>query len=341
MKSAFTRLLRTILVGALLSSAGCATAPRPPLVTDTPQAFPTEPAPNEVYRITTSDELRVTVYRQGDFSTLFDLSQVSVLPDGTISVPLIGDVTAAGLTPDQLRDTIASRLDKVLIGDGPYRIQPSDQLRITVYRQSDMSALFDVNPVVLPDGKILAPVVGEITASGLTPEQLRDEISGRLGDVLVKPVVNVAVNPNRPRVVPIVSISIKGTRPKVYVLGEVRNPGVYRIERDTTAVEVLALAGGMTGDADLSSIVLLRTTKLEATAPPLATVSLDELFQKADVRQNVVLRGGDILLVPPDHIARANRVLQYVSNIVAPFAQIFGVISQVFILSRLSRVGTE
>jgi hypothetical protein len=90
-----------------------------------------------------------------------------------------------------------------------------------------------------------------------------------------------------------------------------------------------------------SQILLLRTTKVSDAGPVVGAVSFQELFRRADVRQNVVLRPNDILYVPPDYIARSNRVLQHISNIVSPFAQVFGIISQVVILSRVGVGGSN
>ncbi|MFQ5840175.1 MAG: polysaccharide biosynthesis/export family protein [Candidatus Methylomirabilales bacterium] len=202
----------------------------------------------------------------------------------------------------------------------PYVIRPSDDLTITVYKHSDFSPLFDLKSVpVLPDGKVSIPLIGEVTVVGLTPGQLRDQISAHLEEFLVHPIVNVTVH---------------ATKPKAYVLGEVKNPGLYRLDHDTSAVESLALAGGVTRDGDLSRIVLLRTARADdVTANAIATVDVEELLRQADVRQNVILRGGDILYVPPDYISRTNRLFAHISTLLDPFTRVLGTAIQAVILT--------
>jgi polysaccharide export outer membrane protein len=327
-------LARVVAIVTAAGIVGCAPVPRS--VTEAPATFSTKPPPVSPSTIVVNDDLLITVYRDNDFSKMFELNPATVLPDGSVLIPLVGPVTAAGLTPDELRGLLARRLQDVLGKDAPYHISPGDTLRLTVYKRSDFSPFFDLTQVpVLPDGSILVPFVGAAVAAGLTPAQLTADIGSRLANVLVDPIVNVVVGPGRPRISPVVSIAFKPTKPKIFVLGEVTNPGVYRIDADTTAVEALALAGGMTRDADRARVLLLRTVKVNEADPSLAAVSIDQLLRDADVRQNVVLRPGDILYVMPDYVARANRILQHISAIVSPIAQVFGVISGLVILNRV------
>lgn len=328
-----------VFLACLAAFAGCA-APRAPSVTQFEKTFPVTPPLPEPYRIGLTDELRIIAYRRDEFSILFDVNPAAVLPDGTIVLPLLGEVRAVGLGPDELRQVITRGLRQALRNGADYRLEPGDQLRLTVHRQSDLSPLFDLDPaVVLPDGKLVVPLVGEVPAAGLTPEQLRREISARLETVLVQPVVSVVAAPRRSPIEPVVSVTLQPRNPKIYVLGEVRNPGVYEIDRDSTAIEALALAGGMTRDADRRRVLVLRTRAKDSGAAAVGAISFEDLVREADVRQNIVLRAGDILYVPPDYIARADRVLLHVANIVSPFAQLLGVISQIVILERVGRRG--
>jgi polysaccharide export outer membrane protein len=203
-----------------------------------------------------------------------------------------------------------------------YEIGPTDQLAITIFRRSDLSPFLELNPLqILPDGRVPLPLIGEVQAVGVTPAALREDIARRLSEYLVTPIVNVTV--------------IAPTRPKIYVLGQVVNPGVFQIAPNTSAVEALALAGGATANGDLSNVLLFRGAS--GTPDPGkaagAQVNLEELLQKADVRQNVMLEGADILYVPPDRMGRSNRVFTHASVLVSPLAQVLTSVSQILILT--------
>ena len=213
--------------------------------------------------------------------------------------------------------------DKPPVEPPPYRITTRDTLSVTAYRRSDMSQLFELNPLaVMPDGRISVPLVGDVKATGCTPRELADQLTTGLRESLLNPVINVTV--------------IDAARPKVYVLGEVRSPGVFRLEADLTAIEILAMAGGPTTEGDLARIIVLRSTATAADdKAPMApgNIDIEALLRHADVRQNLTLRGGDIVYVPPDYISRANRLFSHIATVLAPFAQIAGTATQAVIIS--------
>jgi protein involved in polysaccharide export with SLBB domain len=111
------------------------------------------------------------------------------------------------------------------------------------------------------------------------------------------------------------------------------NPGVFQIGPNTSAVECAGLAGGVTPSGDLSHVLLFRGSPADgglATATG-ARVSLDELLRKADIRQNVMLQGTDILYVPPNGGARAGRSPSRACW--SPVAQVLTSVAQVLILT--------
>jgi polysaccharide export outer membrane protein len=169
------------------------------------------------------------------------------------------------------------------------------------------------------------PYVGDLDAKGRTVADLRQEISGKLSEYFVSPVLNVSLQ--------------RFSKPKVYVLGEVKTPGVYRIDADTTAVEAIAMAGGISRDGNTKMVVVLRSrphARDGQDAQPVS-ISLDDLMAKAEVRQNIRLRGGDIILVPLSSLAEANKIALFIGNLISPIFQAVGVITQIVILSQTSR----
>ena len=88
----------------------------------------------------------------------------------------------------------------------------------------------------------------------------------------------------------------------VYILGEVKAPGEYRVRDNTTALELLSKAGGPTEYADLSEIVLRHTTPPGRTpagvGPEVVKLDLGRFLKHADAPPPPVLQPGDVMRVP-------------------------------------------
>lgn len=107
-------IVATVAVTALLTLAGTAapqqSKPQPAAATQPPATPPANARPSaDDYRIGIEDELEISVWNNSALSRL-----VTVRPDGKISLPLINDVQAAGLTSMQLRDVLAKRLTEYI-----------------------------------------------------------------------------------------------------------------------------------------------------------------------------------------------------------------------------------
>lgn len=122
-----------------------------------------------------------------------------------------------------------------------YIIGAGDVLQVSVWKQKRLSRALTVRP----DGKISFPLIGDVQAAGLTPAQLATMVTRELKRYISNPRVSVIVK--------------QANSFQVSVLGEVRQPGRYRIKSDrTTVLDVLAAAGGFTSFADKDSIGVLR-----------------------------------------------------------------------------------
>ena len=130
-----------------------------------------------------------------------------------------------------------------------YRLGPGDLVRITVFRQAELSGQFRLDG----DGNLALPLVGEIDAGRLTTRALEQAIAARLreGDYLRNPQVSVQVVTYRP----------------FYILGEIRRPGEYEYRDGMTVINAAALAGGHTYRARTSAATIERGDCLMATRP--------------------------------------------------------------------------
>jgi len=148
--------------------------------------------------------------------------------------------------------------------DGPYLLDTSDRLRVFVYGQPNLSRLYGVDH----SGAISMPLIGRVSARGLTTYQLEAAIKSRLGAKYVKdPEVTVDVAQNRP----------------FFILGEVRTAGQYPYVSGMTVRSAVAIAGGYSERANQRKIQITRR--------------INGLVEKLDVPDDYVVQPGDTLLV--------------------------------------------
>ena len=159
----------------------------------------------------------------------------------------------------------------------PYRIGPEDVLAITVWKNEPMSRTVQVRP----DGMVSLPLIDDVPAAGLTPNQFRDVLAKRLAEFIPNPEVSVIVSDVRSY--------------KVSVLGEVVKPGRFELKSYTTVLDVLAQAGGFTQFAARARIVILRPV---GKSIKRILFNYNKVVSSGSEEENIYLQPGDIVLVP-------------------------------------------
>ncbi|HVV32897.1 MAG TPA: polysaccharide biosynthesis/export family protein [Vitreimonas sp.] len=118
-----------------------------------------------------------------------------------------------------------------------YRLGPGDQLRITVFGETDLTGTFTVGS----QGVIAYPLVGEVPAAGKTVPEFTTALSTALEQYVRAPNVSVEVANYRP----------------FFILGEVQRPGTYPYSASLTVLNAVATAGGFTYRAN-QGVVFIR-----------------------------------------------------------------------------------
>jgi polysaccharide biosynthesis/export protein len=157
-----------------------------------------------------------------------------------------------------------------------YQIGPEDLLDISVWKNVELSRVVPVRP----DGKVSLPLVNDIQAAGLTPTELRDQITTKLAEYIPAPEVSVMVREVHSR--------------KVAVVGAVKMPGRYEMKSPMTVLEAIALAQGLSDFASRDRIVVLRELNGKTTEIPFNYRKIGDNGSQ----QNFLLRPGDIVVVP-------------------------------------------
>ena len=157
-----------------------------------------------------------------------------------------------------------------------YVIGPEDVLHIAVWREPDLTATLPVRP----DGKISLPLLNDVQASGLTPQQLADSLTEKLKKYVADPRVTVVVT----------QINSK----RVYMVGEVFHPGPMSLIANMTVLQALSSAG-LNQFANTKRIYVLRTENGKQQKLP---VNYRKLVKGEQIEQNYLLQPGDEIVVP-------------------------------------------
>jgi polysaccharide biosynthesis/export protein len=172
--------------------------------------------------------------------------------------------------------------DNRQVWQNAYILGPGDRIRITALEAPEYSGEF----LVLPDGSLDLPRAGSIIVQGMTLDQLKQAIAIQYAAYLRRPNIDISLLELRPI--------------RVGISGEVSRPGAYTVTSPTaqlpTLTEALKLAGGITPRADLRQIQLRRP--LRPGQEQIVTINLWDLIETGDLNQNLLLQGGDTIIVP-------------------------------------------
>jgi polysaccharide export outer membrane protein len=181
------------------------------------------------------------------------------------------DVAISGQTAPSARETAStgSNLDAYIIGS-------ADVLSITVWKETTLSGTM----LVRPDGMISMPLLGDIQAAGMTPQQLSQDISSKLKKFIQEPSVSVVLSQIHSKF--------------VYTLGEVGKKGPIEMTSGMTLLQAISSAGGLTDYANKGKIYILRVDAGKQARIPVRYK--DALKGNKDL--DVVLKAGDTIVVP-------------------------------------------
>ena len=168
-----------------------------------------------------------------------------------------------------------------------YRIQPGDQLAVTVLEDDTLNR----QVLVLPDGRISVPLAGSVRASGQTVEAVEKVIADRLAS-------NFAVRPSV--FVSVTSVIEEEETFPIYVIGQVDTPGRVEVEVGTTLLQAIALAGGLDRFAATKRIQLRRADSTGQQR--LYLFNFKAVERGGAIQSMITMREGDVIIVPERHL---------------------------------------
>lgn len=188
------------------------------------------------------------------------------------------EVANAASTPRSVPAAAATLMPSGMTLPPDYTIGPEDVLAVVFWRDTELSA----EAVVRPDGKVTLPLLNDIPAAGLTPEELRAKIIDEASRFLAEPNATVVIKQMNSR--------------KVFITGEVEKPGAYPLNAPMRVLQLIALAGGLKEFAKRDEIFIVRFDRGQQVAYPFHYQSV--LLDRRRLGQNIELKPGDTIVVP-------------------------------------------
>ena len=201
--------------------------------------------------------------------------------------------------------------------ESEYLLDAGDTLYINFYGIETFSDFYNISP----DGFLNLPELVKVKASGLTVKELEKELIAKFDATIINPSIQVYVKKFRPV--------------NVYLSGEIKNPGLYRLdyiydESDTTKssanvtqspkiFDLLQIAQGITNKADLSKVEIIRKNSISQGGGKIkAEINLITLLLEGDQTQNVRLLDGDHIIVKTSNNILLDQVLAINKTNISP-----------------------
>lgn len=200
-------------------------------------------------------------------------SAVSGPDTNTVKTPASNTATA----PASDAATAPAKDAQETVSPETYIVQPGDILTISVWREKDLQGELAVRP----DGGINFPLAGDIVVAGKTIEQIQKDIATKLTKYVPDPVVTASVKQSQGN--------------KIYVVGKVNKPGEFASNRTIDVMQALSMAGGPNPFASVNKIKIIRRVNGEQK---IFYFKYSQVEKGKDLEQNIVLQGGDIVVVP-------------------------------------------
>lgn len=161
---------------------------------------------------------------------------------------------------------------------GPeYLIGPGDILYVSVWKEETLTR----EVVVLPDGKISFPLIGQVQAAGRTINELKNDITSRITKYAPKEEVVLEIKQVNSMI--------------IYIIGRVNQPGRVVLNTNINVLQALAIAGGLNPFAKRNQIKIMRNVSGRTR---ILNFSYDDVVDGENLEQNVTLVRGDVVVVP-------------------------------------------
>ncbi len=285
------------------------------------------------YKVGVGDELSITFWQGGKS----EIKKVIVQGDGTVSLPYQAALKVANQTPSEIDAAITNilrkyernpRIDVFLLkarskfasvfgevqsltrqptGPGTYALKGKESLVDFLSRIGGPTRQANLNSVqIIRDGKTINLNLNRAIRQGdLTENAIIDD-----EDTIFIP-------------------SLAQSKQQVYVLGEVAKSGIVEFTGDINFLDAISKAGGLTPDAYLPDIRVLRANREQ---PEILSVNFQRFLEKGDLTQNLALLNKDIIIIPARPVANWNKFIADISPSISLLLQPVSIAQQILTL---------
>jgi len=171
-----------------------------------------------------------------------------------------------------------------VLSAGDYVVGEGDVIAIKVYENDDLSTTARVTY----EGNVTVPLLGQITVKDMTVSEIEEKISRLLKDgYIVDPQVSVFINEYRSR--------------KAIILGQVNKPGIYELREDTSLLELISKAGGLT-KTDCTKAIIKRKEGESDNGENIIKINIKNLVENGESVLNILIRNGDSIYIPKQDV---------------------------------------
>jgi polysaccharide export outer membrane protein len=279
---------------------------------------PAAARPDDAYMIHGGDELNVIVYGEKDLT-----QTVTVLPSGTISYPLIGEVHIGGLTPTQAATAMSTSLKH-------YVRQP--QVSVVVVKEGPLEVLVLGNVTKpgkyeLPSRSHLTDAIASAGGLGITDGSLPDarlaDSHGEVRQVSLQKLLHDGDTTQNLSMGDEMTVYVPSPLTlQVQVLGAVDHPGdVVVREGDRLSMAIARAGNGANSNADLNHITVRRVAAGGVTQT--MNVNLYDVLKSGDISRDPVMQKNDLVYVPQsaghsDRVSGPMSILYTLSHLFIP-----------------------
>jgi polysaccharide export outer membrane protein len=160
---------------------------------------------------------------------------------------------------------------------GTYIIGPGDMIEASVWKDEALRGQF----IVLPDGTISFPLIGELQAAGRTLSDLKKEMVEKISVYAPDPTFSIEVKQVNSML--------------IYVIGRVNQSSRFSLNANVTVLQALAMAGGLNPFAKRDKIKVFRQ---EGDKTKILRFHYDDVVEGKRLEENITLKRGDVIVVP-------------------------------------------
>ena len=185
-----------------------------------------------------------------------------------------------------------------------YVISAGDEIDLRFLLNPELN---DTKLIIGPDGRVTVPLLGPVTAGGLTVAEFRGKLEKAYGSKLRVADLDVVIRTY--------------ASSRIFVGGDVKSPGVLALPGPTDVLQAVLMAGGFLTTARSDEVVLIR--RRADHVPMLRTLNLRRYAGSANAADDITLQAADVIFVPKSTIAEVDLFVDQFLNQAFPFSKSF------------------